>query len=115
MTTQQAAGRTYDFGLSDRLRAAREHAGFTVRDFEVATGISRSSIGNYEAGRTIPRRPALVAWSMATGFDLHWLETGQAPAQPQGPDGGNELARSEGLEPPTCWFENTRHLTGAAA
>jgi len=94
MTTLHSAGRSYQFGLADRLRAAREQAGFTVRDFEQVTGISRSSIGNYENGHTRPRRPQLAAWAMATGFDLGWLETGEAPARPE-PDGGIGHARTD--------------------
>lgn len=90
MTAFPVGGRAHEFGLADRLRVAREDAGFTVREFEALTGISRSSIGNYEAGKTTPRRPQLVAWAMATGFDLAWLETGKAPVQPK-PNGGDEV------------------------
>ncbi|MDR3069633.1 MAG: helix-turn-helix domain-containing protein [Propionibacteriaceae bacterium] len=78
------AGRIYEFGLSDRLRAARESAGFDMRSFETLTGISKGSIYNYEAGKTRPRRPQILAWAMATGFDAYWLETGNAPAESQG-------------------------------
>ena len=70
MTTQAVGGRSYEFGLKDRLRAAREQAGFGQREFAVATGIGRNSIVNYEGGTTTPKRPQLVAWAMATGFSL---------------------------------------------
>lgn len=33
-----------------------------------------------------PKRPYLIAWAMATGVDLRWLETGDtAPTPPGGP------------------------------
>ncbi|WP_415083910.1 helix-turn-helix domain-containing protein [Micropruina sp.] len=78
MTTEASHGRTYEFGMPDRLRVSRERAGFTVRQFEQVTGISRGSIGNYEAGRTTPRRPQLAQWALATGFDFEWLASGWA-------------------------------------
>lgn len=87
MSSLYAAGRTYEFGIGDRLRAAREQAGFTVRDFEEVTGISRSTIGNYENGKTKPRRASLLTWALATGFDLNWLQHGVSGEQ-DGPDGG---------------------------
>ena len=77
MTTQTVGGRIYEFGLRDRLRIAREEAGFDQRSFEGATGISRASISNYERGITKPRRPQLAAWSLATGFSVEWLTTGE--------------------------------------
>lgn len=74
--TAQPNGRTYEFGIRDRLRLAREQAGYDQAEFADATGISRGTISNYERGVTPPRRPALLAWAMATGFDREWLETG---------------------------------------
>ena len=69
-------GRTYRFGMRDRLRIAREQAGFDQAEFAERTGISRGTISNYERGLYPPRRPALLAWAMATGFDREWLENG---------------------------------------
>ena len=97
MTTQSVSGRSYEFGLTDRLRISREIAGFGQRELAEATGVSRASITNYEGGVTTPRRPQLIAWAMATGFSLKWIETGQEDG---GPDGGG-LVRREGIEPPT--------------
>ena len=45
------ARRTYEFGMRDRLRAAREEAGFGQREFAEAAGIGRVTVSNYEAGR----------------------------------------------------------------
>lgn len=82
MSTHAISGRVYEFGLSDRLRASREQAGFGQREFAAATGISRGSIANYEGGHTTPKRPQLISWAMATGFSLQWLETGRVEAPP---------------------------------
>jgi len=104
------------FTRGDRLRKARNLTGLSTRDFAERIGVSQKTVTDAENDhRPQIRKILLNAWALATGVPTTWLETGQAPAQPQGPDGGNELARSEGLEPPTCWFENTHHLTGTAA
>lgn len=88
MTAHEVPGRRrYEFGLRDRLRAAREQAGFTTRTFAERTGISKNSISNYETGKTTPRRPQIMAWAMATEFDFDWLESGATP-ESDGPDGG---------------------------
>lgn len=100
MTTQTVGGRIYEFGLTDRLRIAREQAGYGQREFAEASGISRSSITNYENGITTPRRPQLAAWAMATGFSLEWLQTGENPHQDRGPDGGEGLPRLDSNQQP---------------
>lgn len=82
-----AEAHVYEFGLRDRLRVTREAAGFNQQEFATLTGISRNSIVNYEMGHTIPRRPVIVSWALATGFDAGWLETGTQPI-PEPPDGG---------------------------
>lgn len=93
-------GRHYVFGQTDRLRAAREQAGLSQSDLAHITGISLKSVTRYEAGDTRPRRPQLIAWAMATGFGLEWLETGKAPS----PDDDGAEVRREGFEPPTRWL-----------
>ena len=92
------SGRSYQFGLADRLRAAREIAGLGQADLAEASGTSRSSVQNYEAGTTKPHRPQLISWAMATGFSWRWLETAEEDG---GPDGGGQAVRREGIEPPT--------------
>lgn len=130
MTQQPVLGRTHDFGLADRLRAAREDAGYDQRAFAEATGISRGSISNYENGNTAPRKPIITAWALATGFDAHWLETGQQTGpspdpneglpettknpRPQGPgdkDGG--LPRLDSNQEPFGYWPR-HHLADAA-
>jgi hypothetical protein len=80
MLRPMTGGRTYEFGIADRLRRARELAGFDQRAFEDASGISRATISNYEQGKygkNGPGRVYVSAWATATGFDLDWLLTGK--------------------------------------
>lgn len=100
MSTHAFGGRTHDFGIADRLRASREDAGMDQRMFAERTGLSRATISNYERGIHKPRRPQLVVWALATGFSMHWLETGEPG--PDDHDGGG--VRREGIEPPTRWL-----------
>ena len=67
------------FDLTDRLRKAREIAGYDQSEFAEVLGITRQSIGNYESGRRTPARPYLIAWADRCGVDLTWLETGHEP------------------------------------
>lgn len=77
MTTQIAPrGRSYEFTIGDRVRAAREQVGLEQAELADATGISRNSISNYERGATTPRRGQLALIALATGFDFEWLATG---------------------------------------
>jgi transcriptional regulator with XRE-family HTH domain len=94
-----AHGRVPQFGMSDRLRKAREHAGLSREELVALIGIHRDSISRYETGKYVPRFPVLAAWSMATGVDLEWLKTGKAPSD----DGAGPDVRPEGFEPPTYW------------
>ena len=63
------------------------------------TGISRRGNVNAETGASIPRRPTLAAWSLATGVPIEWLETGKTPTGTD-PDGGESVGY-QGLEPRT--------------
>lgn len=67
--------------LADRLRKARDHAGLNQADFAKRIGIARSSIVNYETGRTSPSRPVILSWAFATGVSLEWL-IGDTPNSP---------------------------------
>lgn len=59
--------------LADRLLKARVSAELEQHDLAELTGISRQSISNYERGKYVPRRPALLAIAFATGVPLQWL------------------------------------------
>lgn len=69
-------GRVHEFTLGDRLRKAREAAGYGQREFEAVSGISRATISAYELGKSTPRRPYLSVWASVTDTDLNWLLEG---------------------------------------
>lgn len=86
--------------IGHRLRIAREYAGLEQSELADRADISRGSVVNYEQGYRVPRRLYLRAIAEATGVDLHWLETGEAPAE----EPPAEDVRPERLELPTFWF-----------
>jgi transcriptional regulator with XRE-family HTH domain len=65
-----------EWTLADRLRKARELAGYSQAELATVTGISRQSINSYETGRTTPRRPQLLAWATACHVEYEWLTGG---------------------------------------
>lgn len=76
--------RWYEWTIGDRLRVAREQAGYEQREFAAMTGISRTTIKNYERGTTAPKPPMLAAWCLATGFSKEWILTGERPGDGNG-------------------------------
>lgn len=76
-----------EFTMADRLRKAREVAGLDQAQLASELGISRASVGNYEAGNTTPRRPTLLAYAMRTGVSLAWLTTGDTAGGGPGGEG----------------------------
>lgn len=84
--TDSSERRWYEWTIGDRLRVARERAGYDQREFAKVTGISRATIVNYEHGTYSPRPPMLAAWCLATGFDKGWILTGHKPTD----DGNGE-------------------------
>jgi transcriptional regulator with XRE-family HTH domain len=63
-----SAGPDPEFGFADRLRKAREHAGFKdQRTFAQTLGIAQTSVSNYESGRTVPNKLVLREWARITG------------------------------------------------
>ena len=69
-------GRVHRFTQGDRLRKAREEAGYDQRGFEAVSGISRATISAYELGKSTPKRTYLAIWANVTGTDLDWLTHG---------------------------------------
>lgn len=93
MSTQPyEGGQVPEWTTGDYLRKARVSAGYTVKQLAHVTGISEKTINNYEADRHTPRRPSLIAWAMATGVPLRWLEAGELPVTPDPDGGGGEEA-----------------------
>jgi transcriptional regulator with XRE-family HTH domain len=83
--TLEAAPNVPVFTVYDRLRKAREHASLEQVDLAEAIGVSRSTVVNYENGRTSEDRLKqlyLKQWAMACGVDLGWLLTGEAAVEP---------------------------------
>ncbi len=70
---QESARTVPQWTPGDRLRKARVSAGLSQAELAFGTGIARTSIVSYEADRTGPSRPVLLAWSMATGISFEWL------------------------------------------
>ena len=91
--------RVPQFDRSDRLRKALQVSDVEVQEMADYLGVSRTSVSNWINGRVPPSKQTLRLWALRTGVPLGWLETGQDPTVQPGPEG----ARSEGLEPPTCW------------
>jgi len=87
MTTAQHMGNIPEWGLSDRLRKAREAAGLDQRQLAEMIGVSRTTIGNAERDSHKVRQITINQWSLATGVPLVWLETGESP-RTGGPNGG---------------------------
>lgn len=98
----QGPGRVPQFVLTDRLRKAREDVGMSQAALADASGLSRSSISNYEAGRQVPRRPQITLIAWATGVDRDWLERGDmGMPRPGGPAGASSecAIKDSNLEP----------------
>jgi len=93
--TYELAGEIPDWLPHDRLEKARRHRGLNQDELAERLGMSRRTVSSYEAGVREPKRPIIIAWAMATGVNLRWLETGEAsePVPPVPP---------VGLEPTTC-------------
>ncbi|MGP3708535.1 helix-turn-helix domain-containing protein, partial [Gordonia paraffinivorans] len=88
MTSAYEAGRIPEIGVHHRLRIARETAKLSQQELADAIGISRQSVSNTESGSSKPRKITLNAWALATGVPVSWLEKGETPAGPNGPDEG---------------------------
>ena len=71
--TVTETGRVPAWSLGDRLRKAREIAGFTQQELADQIGVARASVVNYETGRTEPNRPVLFSWATACQVDFGWL------------------------------------------
>lgn len=87
MAAHHAIGEIPSFTRGDRLRKARQLTGLTTREFADEIGVSQKSVTDAEGDRVTPRRITLMAYAMRTGVPIEWLETGQAPTMPSGPEG----------------------------
>ena len=69
------------FGISHRVRLAREYAGMQQSELAEKTGLSRTSIANIERGSNMPRKKSIAAIASVTGVDHKWLAAGNAPVR----------------------------------
>lgn len=105
--SEQTETVVYDFDMADRLRKSVRHTDLSVEELAEELGYSRQSVSAWTSGRSTPRRSVLLAWSMRTGYDVGWLETGAAPAGR--PDGGPvtaDTSRGQVIDG-TGWFNGT--------
>ena len=65
-----------DFDMADRLRKAREVAGYTRGELAERLSVARQSVNNYEHRRTKPIPAIRKAWAEACGVSDEWLLTG---------------------------------------
>lgn len=100
MTSTQTTLRVPEFDVSDRLRKARETAGYDQAELADLIGVSRETVGNYERGRTRPRKIVMNAWALATGVPVEWLRDGWAPRGSNPEPTGSESAQVIELHPP---------------
>ncbi len=59
--------------LGDRLSKARRHAGIGSEEMAVKLGISRTTVSNYESGRTDPTIGMIRGWADVCQVPLEWL------------------------------------------
>lgn len=89
MTEQLVDGEAvWAFGPGDRLRRAREAAGYDVKAFSEITGLDRATIHKWEFHRRLEVAPLKVLnlYKMATDApSVEWFRTGVMPS----PNGSN--------------------------
>jgi transcriptional regulator with XRE-family HTH domain len=62
-----------EWTITDRLKKAREHAGFTQVEMARELGIGRSTLAAYESGKNAIPRKIVLAWAICTGVPREWL------------------------------------------
>lgn len=65
-----------EFSFGDRLRKARELAGYDRTELGEALGIHRQTISRYENDEATPTQSVIVVWGLITQVDLAWIQTG---------------------------------------
>lgn len=99
----QTVGTVPEWTMGDRLRKAREAAGFDQVDLAELIGVSRTTVSNHEVGvgKRGPSRLLLRAWAHETGVPVWWLE-----GQP-GPSDGTSLSDTELMQYRYSWHAPT--------
>ena len=85
--------------LQDRMLKALHFAGKSNQDIAHDLGVHRNTIANYLGGRTPIDRRTIMAWALATGVPVDWLESGKEPSGggdgPEGQAAGSSTALRE--------------------
>ena len=82
MTTAHRRGIIPELSPGLRLEIARRTVAPSQREFAKMLGVSHGTVQRAESGQPM-KRTTVLAWAMATGVDLDWLEHGKTPS----PDG----------------------------
>ena len=67
------------FDIADRLRKARELAGYDQSQMADLIDVSRATVSNYEHRHTRPMINNVKMWALATGLPFEWIWTGRWP------------------------------------
>lgn len=70
----------------ERLRLAREDAGYRKNELAKAVGISPAAISQFESGRAAPRAATLSAIALACGFPASFFRVDGRPTRPRNAD-----------------------------
>ncbi len=70
----------------ERLRLAREDAGFRKNELAEAVGLSPAAISQFESGRAAPRAATLSAIALACGFPASFFRVDGRPTRPRDTD-----------------------------
>jgi len=91
MSEMHSAYGALQWDLSDRLTKAIRYSGKSTQQMADELGVHRNTITNYTSGRKSPDRRTILAWAVATGVPVEWLETGKGAGDPGDPDGGGAV------------------------
>lgn len=85
----------FEIDFADRMSKALRYSGLGVQEIAEGIQVSRNTVSSWINGRHKPRRRDLVAFALATGYPVEWLETGEAPHDGgTSPDGLSRLSES---------------------
>lgn len=103
------------FDLADRMRKALRTSGIGSTEMAGYLGVARTTVSNWINGHVQPSMQTLRLWSMRTGVDLYWLQTGENPHQLEADEGDVALLRLDSNQQPagyrpesSAWFNLTR-------
>ncbi|WP_327083349.1 helix-turn-helix transcriptional regulator [Mycobacteroides chelonae] len=85
ISTDYAPAPVWD--MADRLAKSLRVADMTAGEMADYLEVHRNTVGAWLKGRSEPKRPQLIAWSLRTGLSYDWIKDGTVPAPPNGPDG----------------------------